>query len=116
MSQYLPERVYFVMTYRVTFRKRYNSDGDPSDIDPTSFLNVEDGVILDKVLVEGLEPEAKHSKEVLDEDDAFLGSAAAEVWEFEIADGREKEFVDALNTSGTVMEYDSEDELDLPTV
>ena len=102
------------MTYRVTFAKRFTSDGEPSDIDPTKFLDLADGIVLDQVLVEGLEPEAQHGQEVLDEDDAFLGRAAAEVWEFEIADGREKEFVTALTNSGTVMEYDTMDELDLP--
>jgi hypothetical protein len=104
------------MRYRVTFRKRFDSDGEPSSIDPTEFLDLPDGLVLDKVLVEGLEPEAKHSQEVLDEDDAFLGSAAAEVWEFEIADGREDEFVTAMENSGTVMEYDQTDEMDVPTV
>src|SRR5882724_7390016 len=99
------------MRYRVTFAKRFNSDGEPSNIDPTAVLRLDDDVVVDKVLVEGLEPEAQHSQEVLDEDDAFLGRAAAEVWEYEIADGRDKEFIRALTNSGTVMEYDQVDEL-----
>ena len=103
------------MRYRVTFAKRFESDGEPSKIDPTVFLNLEDGIVVDKVLVEGLEPESVHSQEVMDEDDAFLGRAAAEVWEFEVADGRQKEFVRALDNSGTVMEYEEFDELDIPT-
>lgn len=103
------------MTYRVTFAKRFTSDGEPSDIDPTKFLDLTDGIVLDQVLVGGLEPASQHGQEVLDEDDAFLGRAAAEVWEFEVADGRESEFVDALTNSGTVMEYDQMDEMDIPS-
>jgi hypothetical protein len=102
------------MRYRVAFAKRFESDGEPSGIDPTKFLDLADGVVRDKVLVEGLEPESMHSQEVMDEDDAFLGRAAAEVWEFEITDGREDEFVFALTNSGTVMEYDQVDETDIP--
>jgi hypothetical protein len=104
------------MRYRVTFAKRFDSDGEASNIDPTQFLDLPEGIVLDKVLVEGFEPEAKHNQEVLDEDDAFLGRAAAEVWEYEISDGFEAEFVTALTNSGTVMEYDQLDELDIPTV
>ena len=116
MSQPTHGCVYQVMRYRVTFAKRFDSDGEASNIDPTQFLDLPDGIVLDKVLVEGFEPEAKHSQEVLDEDDAFLGRAAAEVWEYEISDGCEAEFVNALTNSGTVMEYDQLDELDIPTV
>ena len=104
-----------MMTYRVTFAKRFTSDGEPSDIDPTKFLDLADGIVLDQALVGGLESEAQHGQEVLDEDDAFLGRAAAETWEFEIADGREDEFVFALTNSGTVMEYDQMDAMDTPS-
>ncbi|MEO8128546.1 MAG: hypothetical protein ABJF23_07275 [Bryobacteraceae bacterium] len=100
------------MRYRVTFAKRFESDGEPSSIDPTEFLDLPDGVVQDKALVETLEPDSVHSQEVMDEDDAFLGRAAAEVWEYEVADDRVDEFITALEVSGTVMEYDS---MELPT-
>jgi hypothetical protein len=99
------------MRYRVAFAKRYSPDGESSDIDPTEFLDLAAGIVQDKVFVERLEPEAKHSQEVLDEDDAFLGMAAAEVWEFEVTDGRQGEFILALTNSETVMEYEPIDDL-----
>ena len=100
------------MRYRVTFAKRFESDGEPSSIDPTEFLDLADGVVQEKVLVETLEPESVHGQEVMDEDDAFLGRAAAEIWDYEVAEGRQDEFVTALEVSGTLMEYDV---LDTPT-
>ena len=49
---------------------------------------------------------AQHSQEVLDEDDAFLGRAGTEVWEYEIVNDRASEFEDALKNSQTVMEFE----------
>ena len=63
------------MRYRVTFAKRFESDGEASRIDPTKFLDLPEGVVQEKDIVETLEPESMHSQEVMDEDDAFLASA-----------------------------------------
>lgn len=65
------------MRYRVAFEKRLQSDGHESPIDPTALLDEElaDGVVAEKVFVERLEPDAQHSQETLDEDDAFLALA-----------------------------------------
>lgn len=106
------------MTYRVVFAKRYQSDGEASQLDPTSELDVylPDGVVVDKVFVQRFDPEAKHNQEVLDEDDAFLGLAAAEVWEYQVEDGREAEFEDAIRNSGTVMEFQTIDDVNMPRV
>jgi hypothetical protein len=103
------------MTYRVAFAKRFQSDGTESAIDPSSELDVylPDGVVAEKELVERFEPQAQHSQEVLDEDDAFLGSASAEVWEYEVVDERAQEFEDAMRNSQTVMEFEVID--DTPT-
>src|SRR3954469_24175225 len=100
------------MTYRVVFSKRFQSDGNESVIDPTSELDIylADGVVADKQFVERFEPEAKHSQEVLDEDDAFLGSSAAEVWEYEVLDERAGDFEDAIRNAQTVMEFEVVDE------
>ncbi len=100
------------MTYRVAFAKRFQSDGNESTLDPTAELDVylADGVVADKRFVERFEPESKHNQEVLDEDDAFLGSAAAEVWEYEVVDERASEFEDAIRNSQTVMEFEITDE------
>ena len=58
-----------------------------------------DGVVVEKNFVERLESMAQHSQEVLDEDDAFLGRAGTEVWEYEIVNDRASEFEDALKNS-----------------
>lgn len=105
------------MTYRVTFAKRFQADGNESHLDPTAELdvNLAEGIVLDKVFVQRLEPEARHNQEVLDEDDAFLGMAAAEVWEYQVEDGRDQEFLDAISNSQTVMEYQTIDDVNIST-
>lgn len=90
------------MRYRVTFRKRFNQDGQGSD-DPVTLLNLPDGVVQDSAVVETFEPDNLHVEERMEEDDDFL-PFGTEVWEFEVADGREKEFEDAVVTSGAAME------------
>jgi len=94
------------MRYRVAFEKRIRSDGQESGLDPTEALDGElsDGVVAEKVFVERLEPEAQHSQEVLDEDDAFLALAATEVWEYDVVDSRVPEFEDAVRNSRTVFD------------
>jgi len=96
------------MRYRVAFTKRVLSDGADSAMQPSAELdeNLSEGVVADKVLVEQLDTEAQHSQEVLDEDDAFLGSAAAEVWEYDVVEARADEFEEAINNSDLVLEYD----------
>src|SRR3954447_5929245 len=100
------------MRYRVAFAKRFQSDGNESALNPTAELDVEipDGIVADKVFVGRFDPESKHSQEVMDEDDAFLGSAAAELWEYDVVDGSEQDFLDAVRNSETVMEYTVVDE------
>jgi hypothetical protein len=89
------------MRYRVAFTKREESTMRPSsELD----LNLSDGVVAEKVLVEELDSEAEHGEDGLDEDDSFLGSAAAEVWEYEVVDVRKREFEDALQNSDLVLE------------
>jgi len=96
------------MRYRVAFAKRIQSDGDDSSMQPSAELdqNLTDGIVAEKVFIETLETEAQHSQEVLDEDDAFLGSATAEVWEYEVFDERALEFEQGLQNSDLVLEYD----------
>jgi hypothetical protein len=98
--------------YRVVFSKRFTSEGRESPIDPTAELDgdLPDGVVAEKVFVERLEPLAQHSQEVLDEDDAFLGASAPEVWEYEVVDERVGEFMLAVRNSEVVMELDLLDE------
>ena len=69
-------------------------------------LNLADGIVAEKEFVEQLESDAQHSQDVLDEDDAFLGSAAPEVWEYEVVNARAAEFEEAIKNSDLVLEYD----------
>jgi len=76
-------------------------------------LNLSPGVVAEKSFIEQLETNAEHSQEDLDEEDAFLGSAAPEVWEYAVVDSRVQEFEEALENSDLVLEYDVVD--DTPT-
>lgn len=94
------------MKYRVVFRERPNQQGEKAD-DPASFLDtqLDDETVLDAVRVERTGPESLHSSDILEEDDAFL--LGSEVWEYDVAEGKEQEFKDALKNSGMVMEYEA---------
>lgn len=98
------------MKYQVTFRERTDAVGNPTEM-PPAFVEPEltDGVVLDATFVERIEPEAMHSQEVMDEDDSFL-SIGTEIWEYDIAEGREQEFIDALKNSQMVIEYEALDD------
>ena len=100
------------MKYRVAFRERVNQQGEVSD-DPPSFLDaqLDDETVIDAVLVSRNEPEAVHVTEDLEEDDAFL-SVGTEIWEYDVADGKDREFKDALLNSGMVIEYELIDSSD----
>ena len=98
------------MKYRVTFVERTDGVGTPWE-NPPEFVEPEltDGIVLDRTFVERFEPQSLHSQEVMDEDDSFL-SIGTEVWEYDVADGREKEFSDALRNSRMVVEYEEMEE------
>jgi hypothetical protein len=91
------------MRYRVTFQERFDGEGNPTE-NPPAFVNVEDGVVLDATYIQTDEPPALHGQEVMDEDDNFL-SRGTEVWEYEIAEGRDRDFINALRNSEMVIEY-----------
>src|SRR5215831_19089651 len=109
------------MRYKVTFRKRFSPAGEPADA-PTSLIDVEDGVIQDAEMVEILEPAGLGVAEDLNEgtgsqesnDNGFLG-LGTETWVYDIAEGREKEFTDALVESGVVLEFEEVPEESLTT-
>jgi hypothetical protein len=100
------------MRYRVTFRKRFNPEGEPSD-DPKSLVSVMDGVVEGEELLEIIEPAGLGVAEDLNEgtgseesnDNGFLG-LGTETWVYEVADGREKEFTDALVESQVVLSFE----------
>ena len=100
------------MRYKVTFRKRFSADGQPAD-DPKSQVTPEDGVIEDAEMVEILEPAGLGVAEDLDagtgsqesDDNGFL-SLGTETWVYDVAEGREDEFKNALAESGVVLDYE----------
>jgi hypothetical protein len=98
------------MRYRVMFMERTSGSGEPSENPPEYLIpELQDGVVRDAVFIERDKPAAMHNEERLEEDDDFL-SVGSEVWEYDIADGRESEFVDALANSQMVLDYAVVDE------
>ena len=100
------------MKYRVVFRERVDQQGEVAD-NPPSFLDsqLDDETVLDAVLVSRNDPDAVHSTEDLEEDDSFL-SVGTEIWEYDVVEGKDQEFKDALLNSGMVVEYELIDSSD----
>jgi hypothetical protein len=98
------------MKYQVIFRERTDAVGNPTE-KPPEFVEPElmDGVVLDATFVERFEPDSMHGQEVMEEDDNFL-SIGTEVWEYDVAEGRDQEFIDALKNSQVVIEYEALDD------
>jgi hypothetical protein len=100
------------MRYRVTFRKRFSPEGEPAD-DPRALVETVDGVIEDEEFIEIIEPAGLGVAEDLNEgtgsqesnDNGFLG-LGTETWTFDIAEGREREFTDALIESKVVIDFE----------
>ncbi len=100
------------MKYKVTFRKRFTPEGEPAD-DPRSLVETVDGVVQDAEFIEIIEPAGLGVAEDLNDgtgsqesnDNGFLGFGT-ETWVFDIADGREKEFTDALVESQVVLAFE----------
>ena len=102
------------MKYRVVFRERSDRAGEKAD-DPPSFLDtqLDDETVLDVVFVGRNRPDALHSSDMIEEDDSFL-SIGTEVWEYDVAEGKDEDFKNALLNSGMVIEFEpleSSDEL-----
>ena len=94
------------MKYQVTYRKRFTATGEEGD-NPSELVSPADGVILDKALVDRIEPPNQHVAGDADEageDDGFL-TWGTETWTYEVADERADEFEHELKNSGVVIEY-----------
>ena len=100
---------YRVMTYKVTFRKRFNANAEEADR-PEKFVDAPDGVVLSASKSEVVDPPALHSQDTLDEDDNFE-SIGTESWEYEVADDRQDDFIAALENSRMVIDYEALDEV-----
>jgi len=94
------------MKYRVVFKSRSDQQGKAADA-PASFLDaqLDDDTVLDALRVERTGPDSMHSSDILEEDDGFL--MGSEVWEYDVAEGKERAFIDALKNSEVVMEYEA---------
>ncbi len=102
------------MKYKVVFRERSDETGEKAD-DPVSFLDpqLDDSTVLDAVFVGRIMPDALHSSDRFEEDDGYK-NLSSEIWEYDIADGKDEDFKNALLNSGMVMEFEpleSSDEL-----
>ena len=100
------------MKYLVTFRKRYSAEGEPSD-DPKSLIDPGDGVIEDAEFIELVPPAGLDDSEPVDQganSDEFENDGplafGTESWIYTIADGHEREFVDALKESRVVLTFE----------
>ena len=98
------------MRYRVLFMERTDAAGERSE-DPVDYLDPEldSGVVKEALFLERTKPSALHSQEVMDEDDSFL-SVGSEIWEYDIEDGRERDFLDAVKNSQMVLECEVVDD------
>jgi len=104
------------MRYLVTFRKRFDLSGEPSD-NPASLLNVEDGVIEGAEMMEILQPPSIHASEDIGgsptsqsgEDDGFL-AFGTETWVFDVAEGRDGDFKAAVANSEVALEIQEFDD------
>ena len=63
-------------------------------------------MVLDSAFVERLEPESVHVEERMEADDDFI-AFGTEIWDYELAEGREDEFEFALVNSGVVLESEA---------
>jgi hypothetical protein len=88
------------------FMERTDGKGNPSE-KPTDYLipELSDGIVRESLFVERDQPPSLHSSEEMEEDDDFL-SVGSEVWEYDIHEGRDEEFVDALKNSQMVLDYE----------
>jgi len=94
------------MKYRVVFRERSDIIGERAD-NPPSFLEPEldDETVIDVVFLGRNSPDVLHNSDLLEEDDAFL-NIGTEVWEYDIAEGKDEDFKNACLNSGMVIEFE----------
>jgi len=93
------------MKYQVVFRERKNKESDAAE-NPIGFLQGDgsEDVLRKSTFVRRTDPELKTSPEPLDADDELIG-LGTETWEYEVAEGRDQEFKDALLNSGSIIEF-----------
>jgi hypothetical protein len=93
------------MRYRVVFRERM-SGRDGALENPVAFLqaNRSDEIVRQAVFVLRKDPEVRLSTDPFAEDEEFRG-LGTHTWEYEVAEGKDQEFKDALLNSGSMLEF-----------
>jgi hypothetical protein len=93
------------MKYRVVFRERVGNDRS-SGRNPVEFLqnNSFGSVIRSSRFVLRNDPEFKPVSDS-PEDNLEFQHLGTEVWEYDVAEGRDQEFKDALLNSGSFVEF-----------
>lgn len=89
------------MKYKVTFRQRFSAEGEASDA-PEQLLDTPEDVILDAQFVERIESPAMHVEERMEEDDNWLAFGTS-TWIYDVKEGKEQEFRDAVIASELVL-------------
>ncbi|HZS51364.1 MAG TPA: hypothetical protein VFA54_10915 [Bryobacterales bacterium] len=91
------------MRYEVVFHTTYTEDGRRLG-DPTELLRLPAGVIRERSAVRVDPPlELEYPEQTEGED--LLDFAGTETWEYEVADGREQEFIEAAKNCPEVIEF-----------
>ena len=104
------------MRYQVTYRKRFNNRAEPAD-SPAELLSVPDGVIVDSEVVEMIEPASVHVAGDIEagtgsesaDDDGFL-AFGTETWVYDVAEGREQEFKNAVVNTELALDIEEMEE------
>jgi hypothetical protein len=93
------------MRYRVVFRERGTS-GRRTTENPVAFLqaNRAEDIVREAEFVLRQDPERRASGERPADDEDF-GALGTQTWEYEVAEGRDQEFKDALLNSGSLVEF-----------
>jgi hypothetical protein len=93
------------MKYRVVFRERGRS-GRATAENPVAFLqgNRAEDIVRRAVFVFRRDPEPTAPAEPLIHDEEFA-ALGTQTWEYEVAEGKDQEFKDALLNSGSLVEF-----------
>ena len=93
------------MRYRVVFRERVSGREGALE-NPVAFLqaNRSDEIVRQAVFVLRKDPDVRSSTDPLPADEEFLG-LGTQTWEYEVAEGKDQEFKDALLNSGSIVEF-----------
>lgn len=93
------------MTYRVVFRERATRAGAAAE-NPLAFLQANRSyeVVRHALFVSRKDPEVRAPADSLTEDEEFL-SLGTQTWDYEVAEGKDQQFKDALLNSGSMVEF-----------